>query len=120
MAKNNKKGMGLESLGGLIYSTNSDFQPENNDEELEETPLPEKQKLFISLDKKQRGGKKVTLIEGYLGHDDDLAELSKQLKKLCGVGGSAKNGEILVQGDFRDKIFEFLQKERYQVKRKGG
>lgn len=121
MGNKNSKGKGLESLGGLVYSTDSNYKPDfENEEELEETPAPEKQKLYISLDKKQRGGKKVTLIEGFLGHDDDLKELGKELKKLCGVGGASKDGEIMIQGDFRDKIFEYLQKQKYQVKKKGG
>ncbi|MCD8529026.1 MAG: translation initiation factor [Chitinophagales bacterium] len=75
--------------------------------------------MYVSLDKKQRGGKKVTLVEGYQGHEDDLADLGKELKRLCGVGGTVKEEVILIQGDFRDKIVAYLEKENYQVKRKG-
>ena len=112
------KKMRLEDLKGVVFSTDPNFKIE---EEIEEEPAldPNKQKLYVSLDKKQRGGKKVTLVEGFLGHDDDLNELGKALKKLCGVGGTAKDGEILVQGDFRDKIEAYLTKEGFQVKRKG-
>lgn len=111
--------MRLEDLQGLVYSTDPDAIPH---EEIEEIPALDnkQQKLYVSLDKKQRGGKKVTLVEGFLGHEDDLKELAKTLKRLCGAGGAAKDGEIVVQGDFRDKIFDFLVKEGYQVKRKGG
>jgi translation initiation factor 1 len=121
MSKDNKKEKKDWRDSLMVFFTNPEsLKEEVNDDELEETPLPEKQKLYISLDKKQRGGKKVTLIEGFEGHEDDLLELAKALKKLCGVGGGVKDGEILIQGDFRDKVFEYLQKNKYQVKRKGG
>lgn len=113
------KKMRLEDLKGMVYSTDPGNIPE---EEIEEIPALEnhEQKLYVSLDKKQRGGKKVTLIEGFQGHEDDLADLGKELKKLCGTGGAVKDGDILVQGDNRDKIVTYLQKEGYAVKRKGG
>ena len=113
------KKMRLEDLKGMVYSTDPDNIPE---EEIVEIPALENhaQKLYVSLDKKQRGGKKVTLVEGFLGHEDDLADLGKELKKLCGTGGSVKDGDIIVQGDNRDKIVAYLQKEGYAVKRMGG
>ncbi len=111
--------MRLEDLKGMVYSTDPDNIPE---EEIEEVPALDnsKQKLYVSLDKKQRGGKKVTLVEGFLGHEDDLKDLGKDLKKLCGAGGAVKGEEILIQGDFVKKVMEYLQKEGYKVKRKGG
>ena len=113
------KKMRLEDLKGMVYSTDPDNIPE---EEIEEVPALDnsKQKLYVSLDKKQRGGKKVTLVEGFLGHEDDLKDLGKDLKKLCGAGGAVKGEEILIQGDFVKKVMEYLQKEGYKVKRKGG
>jgi len=113
------KKMRLEDLKGMVYSTDPDNIPE---EDIEEIPALEnhEQKLYVSIDKKQRGGKKVTLVEGFQGHEDDLADLGKELKKLCGTGGSVKDGDIIVQGDNRDKIVAYLQKEGYVVKRKGG
>ncbi len=98
---------------GVMYSTNPDFQYETNEEPEAETLPKEKQPLRISLDKRNRGGKVVTLISGFTGTSDDLAALGKWLKVKCGVGGSAKEGEIIIQGDFRQKVFELLQKEGY-------
>lgn len=98
---------------GVMYSTNPDFQYNTGEEEEEETLLPEKQQLRISLDKRNRGGKMVTLITGFRGSSDNLLALGKLLKVKCGVGGSAKDGEIIVQGDFRAKVLEILKKEGY-------
>ncbi len=97
----------------VVYSTNPDFKYDTDSENEEETLLNEKQQLRISLDKRNRGGKMVTLITGFIGTEDDLQTLGKMLKVKCGVGGSAKDSEIIVQGDFRKKVLELLQKEGY-------
>lgn len=97
----------------VVYSTNPDYKYETEGEEEQETLPKDKQQLRISLDKRNRKGKAVTLITGFVGTTEDLEELGKFLKVKCGVGGSAKDGEIIVQGDFRNKISELLQKEGY-------
>ena len=105
----------------IVYSTNPDFRYET--EEREETPTLEKkeQNLRVSLDRKNRGGKVVTLITGFIGSEKDLKELGKWLKSKCGAGGSAKDNEIIVQGDFKAKIIELLLKEGYtRTKGAGG
>jgi translation initiation factor 1 len=104
----------------IVYSTNPDFQFQFDEEEEQETLAKNQQKLYVSIDRKQRGGKEVTLIEGFVGNEDDLKELGKMLKSKCGVGGSVKDNEILIQGSFRDKIYDILVKEGYGVKKKGG
>lgn len=101
----------------MVYSTNPDFQYESDETPEEETIPNEKQLLRVVLDKKQRRGKAVTLVTGYVGTDEDLNELGKMLKVKCGVGGSVKDGEIIVQGDVRDKVLTILQKERYSKTR---
>ena len=98
---------------GIMYSTNPDFQYNTEDGEEEETLPKEKQQLRISLDKRNRGGKVVRLIIGFRGTSDDLTSLGKLLKVKCGVGGTAKDGEIVVQGDLRNKVLEILRKEGY-------
>lgn len=98
---------------GVMYSTNPDFQYDKDDVEEEDTLPKEKQLLRISLDKRNRGGKAVTLITGFRGTFGDLEALGKLLKVKCGVGGSAKDGEIIIQGDLRPKVLELLQKEGY-------
>ena len=97
----------------VVYSTNPDYKYETEGEEEQDTQPKEKQLLRISLDKRNRKGKAVTLITGFIGTTDDLEELGKLLKVKCGVGGSAKDGEIIIQGDFRNKVLELLQKEGY-------
>lgn len=104
----------------IVYSTNPDYKFEYDEDLVEETVAPNKQKLRVLLDKKQRKGKVVTLIEGFVGTSDDLKELGKLLKTKCGGGGSSKDGEILIQGDHREKIMDLLKAEGYQVKRVGG
>ena len=105
----------------MVYSTNPNFQYQKEEQEQQETLPKQQQKLYVSLDKKQRAGKEVSLIEGFIGSEDDLKELGKTLKSKCGVGGTVKDGEILIQGSFRDKIFDILIKEGYsQTKKKGG
>ncbi len=103
----------------IVYSTNPDYHFDDEEQESLSLP-PSQQKLYISLDKKQRKGKKVTLITGFEGNENDLKSLGKILKSSCGVGGSTKDGEILIQGDFREKIKTLLVKEGYNVKFRGG
>ena len=104
-----------------MYSTNPNFQYQQDEQEENATLPNQHQKLYISIDKKQRAGKEVTLIEGFVGTEDDLKELGKIIKSKCGVGGSVKDGEILIQGSFKDKIRDLLLKAGYsQTKTKGG
>ena len=98
----------------VVYSTNPDFEYEQDETPQEETLAKEKQLLRIKLDTKQRRGKAVTLITGFVGQDEDLNDLGKLLKVKCGVGGSVKDGEIIVQGDMRNKVLAILQKEGYK------
>lgn len=112
--------MAKKNLKNVVYSTNPNYNYEQEEEAQEETLEPNQQKLYVSIDRKQRAGKEVTLVEGFVGSDEDLSDLGKLLKQKCGVGGSAKDGEILIQGNFKDKVFDLLVKEGYQVKKKGG
>ena len=101
----------------IVYSTNPDFEYQQDETPQEETLAKEKQLLRIKLDTKQRRGKAVTLVTGFVGQDEDLNELGKLLKVKCGVGGSVKDGEIIVQGNMRNKVLEILQKEGYKKAR---
>lgn len=102
---------------GVVYSTNPDFEYSSSEEDAVETLPPSKQRLIVSIDRRNRGGKQVTLVTGFQGSQEDLAELGRTLKVKCGVGGSAKDGEITVQGDFRDKVTELLKQLGYNAKR---
>ena len=102
---------------GLVYSTNKDFMESASAVEKVETLEPQKQKLVVAVDRRNRGGKQVTLVKGFVGSDDDLTALSKTLKNKCGTGGSAKDGEIIIQGDFRDKVLNVLVSLGYGAKR---
>ena len=104
----------------IVYSTNPDFDYDYDEQEERETLEPKQQDLRIGLDKKQRKGKSVTLITGFIGTDDDLKDLGKIIKSKCGVGGSVKNQEILIQGDFREKAMNILLDLGYKVKKTGG
>ena len=104
----------------VVYSTNPDFAYETDDEQETETLEPGKQNLKVSIDRKQRAGNSVTLVQGFVGTSDDLKELAKMLKNKCGVGGSAKDGEIIIQGEFKQKVFDLLLQAGYKVKMSGG
>jgi len=102
---------------GVVYSTNPDFKYEQESVTEEETLAPEKQKLTVSIYRRCRAGKQVTLVSGFVGSESDLKELGKTLKVKCGVGGTAKDGEITIQGDLRDKVTELLCAMGYRAKR---
>lgn len=102
---------------GVVYSTNPDFKYEQESVTEDETLTPEKQKLTVSIDRRCRAGKQVTLVSGFVGSESDLKELGKTLKVKCGVGGTAKDGEITIQGDLRDKVTELLCAMGYRAKR---
>ena len=101
---------------GMMYSTNPDFEYEYDAEEEQDTLPPEEQNLKVEIDKKKRKGKTVTLISGFIGTDEDIKTLAKSLKTKCGVGGSVKDNEILIQGDFKKKIIDILDSMNYSVK----
>lgn len=102
---------------GVVYSTNPDFQYQEASREVEATPEPSKQRLIVKIDRRQRAGKQVTLVEGFRGSEDDLSSLARSLKTRCGVGGSAKDGLITIQGDLRDKVTALLSEMGYNAKR---
>lgn len=112
--------MSKQKRRDVVYSTNPDFDYSYDGDEEQETLDPEDQLLYVSIDRKRRAGKEVTLVEGFVGSDHDLKDLGKILKSKCGVGGSVKDGEILIQGKHRDKVMAVLEKEGYKTKRKGG
>ena len=106
----------------FAYSTNPDYKPESDDDEVEHTRVePNKQVIRIRLEKKNRGGKTVSIVSGFVGTEEELKNLGKHLKSRCGVGGSVKDQEIIIQGDYRDRITNLLQELGYtNVKKSGG
>ena len=104
----------------VVYSTNPNFNFSDEEEEDSVTIPSADQLLYVSIDKKKRAGKEVTLIEGFVGQADDLSILGKEIKSKCGVGGTVKEGVILIQGNFRDRIVSILEEKGFRVKRKGG
>ncbi|MEM6320121.1 MAG: translation initiation factor [Bacteroidota bacterium] len=113
--------MGKKNRRGVVYSTNPDYDYEYEENEEMETLPNQQQKLRVMIDRKKRKGKEVTLITGFVGTSDDLKDLGKMLKSKCGVGGSAKDGEIIVQGNNKQKVIDLLKREGYsQTKGVGG
>lgn len=104
---------------GVVYSTSSEFEYNYNKQDEAATLPPQQQNLKVMLDKSMRAGKQVTLVTGFVGTATDLEALGKLLKTKCGVGGSVKDGEVVIQGDHRDKIVDILTKEKYKAKRVG-
>ena len=113
LKQNHMKNNDWKDRLNVVYSTNPDYQYENEEIEEAETLPKNQQKLRVSMEKKGRGGKTVTLIRGFIGTEEDLKELGKLLKTKCGVGGSAKEGEIIIQGDFKQRIIDLLKVEGY-------
>lgn len=116
MAKKNE----FKKREGVVYSTNPEFSYSERGSLFQETLPKNHQILTVLLDRKSRAGKVVTLVQGFAGSDNDLKELAKVLKTQCGVGGSQKDGEIIIQGDFMERIYQLLIKEGYKVKKSGG
>lgn len=108
-----------KNKSGFVYSTNPDFNIESEDNDQQTLP-PAQQDLRVWRDSKSRGGKTVTLVKGFVGTDDDLKALEKLLKNKCGVGGTSKDGEVVIQGDMRDKVHDILKAAGYGVKKAGG
>ena len=102
---------------GVVYSTNPDYSYSEEDLPEAETPPPSAQKLIVTIDRRNRGGKQVTLVSGFKGSEGDLSELGRTLKVKCGVGGTAKDGQITIQGDLRDKVTTILKEMGYNAKR---
>ncbi len=109
MSKKNKS-----DSKGFVFSTDPNFKFEQEQEEVQETLLQTQQKLKVRLDTKQRAGKAVTLVENFIGKEEDLEELGKRLKNLCGTGGSVKDRQIIIQGDQREKVLQWLVKNGYK------
>ncbi|MDB5121125.1 MAG: hypothetical protein JWN56_2343 [Sphingobacteriales bacterium] len=105
---------------GVVFSTDPNFQFEVESNEIVNTLAPQQQNLRVQLDKKQRGGKSVTIITGFIGELSDLEVLGRKIKQKCGVGGAVKDKMILIQGDFRDKILNLLIEDGYKAKKAGG
>lgn len=103
----------ISDKNGFVFSTDPNFRFEQEEQVPQETLAPANQQLKILLDKKQRGGKVVTLVTGFVGSEEDLEKLGKQLKNYCGTGGSVKDGEVMIQGDQRDKVLQWLIKQGY-------
>ena len=104
---------------GMVYSTDPDYKYVTDEEPEAETLPPARQQLRVWLDRRQRAGKVVTLVRGFVGSEADLGELARLLKTRCGVGGAAKQGEIIIQGDHRDRVVEILTKSGYRCKKAG-
>ncbi len=104
---------------GMVYSTNPDFEYTTTQEEEPTTLPPQQQNLRVWIDRKHRGGKTATLVKGFVGSEADLTELGRMLKSKCGVGGSAKDGEIIIQGDHRDRVIDLLTQAGYKCKKAG-
>jgi translation initiation factor 1 len=113
MSKKNKS-----DIRGFVYSTDPQFQFQQGDDAVQETLEPKHQKLKVRLETKHRGGKAVTVVDGFIGKEDDLEQLGKQLKNFCGTGGSVKEGQVLIQGDQREKVVQWLQKNNYSSAKK--
>lgn len=104
--------------GGIVFSTDPDFRQQEDGPEITETLPPARQKLRVHLDSKQRAGKSVTLITAFIGKEEGLEDLGKKLKTFCGTGGSVKDGEIIIQGDNRDKVLGWLLKNGFTGSKK--
>jgi translation initiation factor 1 len=103
---------------GFVFSTDPNFRFEDEEQEVKETLIPAQQKLRVRLETKHRGGKTVTILQSFIGKEEDLEDLGKKLKNYCGTGGSVKDGEVIIQGDQRDKILQWLQKNGYTQSKK--